>query len=131
VRKSIRNKRTSEFRTIRQLLSWKDPGCSTVAYLGCYISPKEVVDIGDKAQIRPIFELSTSEGTGQYIPDQMVAGEFLRASDSQAGRQKKWNNVFSRQYWYNKPICFITVVPDKTYHLAAYLTDIRWHLTLV
>jgi hypothetical protein len=23
------------------------------------------------------------------------------------------------------------VVPDKTYHLAAYLTDIRWHLTLV
>lgn len=68
--------------------------------------------MGDKAKIRPIFELSTSEGTGQYIPVQMVAGEFLRASDSQAGRQKKWNN-------YNKPICFITVFPDKTYHLAA------------
>lgn len=50
VRKSIRNKRTSEFRTIRQQLSWKDPGCSTVAYLGCYISPKEVVDMGDKAK---------------------------------------------------------------------------------
>lgn len=94
VRKSIRNKRTSKVRTIRQPFSWKDPGCSTLAYLGCYISQKEVVDKGDKAKICHIFELSTSQraqGRGS-IPDPMVAGEFLRASDSQVGRQKKWNN---------------------------------------